>query len=630
MREMYAACGRMILCADSHTRYGAVGTMGFGEGGGEIVKQMLGKPYELNRPEVICVLLSGAPQPGVGPHDVALAIIGATFRNGFVKNKVMEFTGEGVGNLSMDFRNGIDIMTTEASCLSSIWETDEKTALYLKTHGREGDYKKLGPSAWAYYDGLVKVDLSKIRPMIALPFHPSNTYTIEELNENCGDILRKVELDMSGSGGRKICLTGKIAGGRLKADQGIIAGCAGGTFENILAADSIIKNGSVGNDRFSFSVYPASSPVMMDLIEKGAYQRLTRAGAVMRSAFCGPCFGAGDVPFHDGFSIRHTTRNFPYREGARPGDGQIASVALMDARSIAATAISGGILTPATDIAEKFECPDFIYDGAVYASRIYNGFGNPRGDISLEYGPNIVDWPEMPGLADDILIKIVSCINDPVTTTDELIPSGETSSYRSNPIGLAEYTLSRRDPGYVERAKAVREMQKMKNDGAESAELGAVFSYIRAISGFGDLEAGTVSLGSAIYAVKPGDGSAREQAASCQRVLGGNANIAREYATKRYRSNLINWGIIPFTTQDACFETGDYIFVPGIREAVLSGGPEVTAYLFRDGIPVELKLSFGELTPAERRILAAGCMINDYRCQGDRCQRDGSLDTFRA
>ncbi len=607
MRELFAGCGKMILGTDSHTRYGAIGTMGIGEGGGEMVKQLLSKPYDIARPQVVCVYMTGKPSPGVGPQDVALALVGATFANGFVKNMVMEFVGDGISSLSMDFRNGIDTMTTETSCLSSIWETDEKTREYLETHHRGEDYRQLSPAEWAYYDRLIYVDLSKIKPMIALPFHPSNTYTIEELLANPGDILRKTELDAVSAVGRELKLTSKITPKGIRIDQGIIAGCAGGTFENIMAAGSIIGGRSIGQDEFSLSVYPASQPVMLALMDSGALRSLTMAGATIRTAFCGPCFGAGDVPFNDGLSIRHTTRNFPHREGSRPGDGQMASVALMDARSIAATAANGGYLAAADS---EYECPPYVFDDSAYRSRIYNGYGNPQ-DVDLAYGPNIVDWPEIPSLTENMLLKVVTYIKDPVTTTDELIPSGETSSYRSNPLKLAEATLSRKDPEYVGRAKTVLGLEKERRSGNLPPELTGIYERLKTV--VPSASSDNTGFSSVVYAIKPGDGSAREQAASCQRVLGGGANIANEYATKRYRSNLINWGMLPFTTEDAGkFENGDYIFIPGIRSIIENGGSEAKAYILKDDL-IEISLSLGELTPDERRILLAGCLINDYR-----------------
>ena len=610
MRELYAGCGKMILGTDSHTRYGALGTMGIGEGGGEMVKQLLSKPYDIKNPQVVCIYMTGTPAPGVGPQDVALAIIGATFGCGFVKNKVMEFVGDGIAHLSMDFRSGVDTMTTETSCLTSIWETDEQTKAYLETHERGGEYQKLAPEVWAYYDGMVYVDLSQIRPMIALPFHPSNTYTIEELNANPGDILRKVELDAVNIVGREIRLTDKVHDGKIHVDQGVIAGCAGGTFENIMTANHIIGGKPLGNDAFNLSVYPASQPVFLELLAHNAVTELAKAGATIRTAFCGPCFGAGDVPFNDALSIRHTTRNFPYREGSRPGDGQMASVALMDARSIAATSANGGVLTPATDVMDDYACPAYHFDRSSYESRIYNGFGKAQ-DTPLAYGPNIVDWPEIPAMPSHLMMKVVTCIQDSVTTTDELIPSGETSSYRSNPLRLAEFTLSRKDPGYVAKAKEVQELDRNHRENTPSLELAVLLNHISGVPGYSPGE--QIGIGSAIYAVKPGDGSAREQAASCQRVLGGCANIAREYATKRYRSNLINWGMLPFTTEESNpFREGDWVFVPQIREQIARGSSEVDAFIL-DSVVKKIHLSLDSLTDDERRILLAGCLINDYR-----------------
>jgi len=614
MREAFAGCGKMIMGTDSHTRYGALGTMAIGEGGGEVVKQLLCKTYDVRRPGVVAVRLTGRPAPGVGAQDVALAIIGATFKNAFVKNKVMEFVGDGIENLSMDFRNGVDVMTTETSCLSSIWETDEKTRGYLEKHGRAGDYKKLTPAEWAYYDAMVDIDLSKVRPMIALPFHPSNTYTIEELCANAGDILRKVEKDAVQSVGREIKLTYKATAKGIKVDQGVIAGCAGGTFENIVFANMLLGERSIGCGEFALSVYPASQPILLELMAQGATAGLIKAGATLRTAFCGPCFGAGDVPFNDALSIRHTTRNFPHREGSRPGDGQMASVALMDARSVAATAARGGILTPATDFDCDYNIPEYNFDRSAYDSRVYNGWGKPIQEENLAYGPNIVDWPRVPAMEDDLLLRVVSLIDDPVTTTDELIPSGETSSYRSNPLRLAEYTLSRKDPAYVGRAKEVLAAEKARAEEKDPADalsgLEAAYNEIKRLSGSADRS--KIGLGSVIYAVKPGDGSAREQAASCQRVLGGSANIAREYATKRYRSNLINWGMVPFTmAEKPQFTVGDYIYIPGIKRTISNGETSAVGYVL--GRNMKINLETGELTGAERRILLAGCLINDYR-----------------
>lgn len=618
MREMYASCGNMILGSDSHTRYGALGTMAIGEGGPELVKQLLSKTYDVDYPEVICVYLEGEPVPGVGPQDVALAIIGKVFKNGFVKNKVMEFTGPGIANLSMDFRMGIDVMTTETTCLSSIWVTDDKTEAYLRKHNRPEAYKKLAPQNVAYYDGVIKVDLSKVRPMIAMPFHPSNTYTIEELNANVSDILREVEktaAEQLAAPNINYKLTNKIINGKLKVDQGVIAGCAGGTFENLCDAADIMSGKNIGNDEFMLSAYPASQPVFMELVKNGSVTKLMSSGATLRTAFCGPCFGAGDVPANNAFSIRHSTRNFPNREGSKPGQGQISSVALMDARSIAATAANGGILTPATDIAVEYKHPEYSFDSTVYTNRVYNGIGKGNSEIQLKFGPNIADWPNMPALTDDLLLKAVSIITDPVTTTDELIPSGETSSYRSNPHKLAEFTLSRKDPDYVNKAKAVQKFEAMRLEGkdpAENIEIKEAFDKIGKIkAGVNPLETG---IGSTIFAVKPGDGSAREQAASCQKVLGGIANIAYEYATKRYRSNLINWGMLPFVLKEneLPFENGDYIFIPDIKKAVQNKSDIIIAYVLGKNIK-EFKLSLLNLTDDEREIILSGCLINFYR-----------------
>ena len=620
MREMMAGAGRMILGSDSHTRYGAFGTMAIGEGGGELVKQLLSQTYDVNYPGVIGVYLTGKPNHGVGPQDIALAIIRAVFKNGYVKNKVMEFVGDGIANLSMDYRNGIDVMTTETTCLSSIWRTDETVRQYLKLHGREDAYRELNPGEVAYYDGMIYVDLSKVKPMIALPFHPSNAYEIDELNANLEDILRMTEVE-----GQKLFenskvtfkLTDKIVNGRFKVDQGVIAGCAGGMYENVVTAANILNNKSVGSDEFSLSVYPSSQPVMVDLTKKGYITTLMTAGVVMRTAFCGPCFGAGDTPFNEGISIRHTTRNFPNREGSKPGNGQISSVALMDARSIAATAANGGYLTSAAAIDYNEEIPAYEFDKTVYNNRVFFGFNKGDNSSELKYGPNIVDWPEMPKLENDLILKVTSFITDPVTTTDELIPSGETSTFRSNPLGLAEFTLSRKDPNYVGASKKVRALEIERLSGVRpeenNEEFRNVIDKIRTKEGFEKLDSLSTNIGSVIYARKPGDGSAREQAASCQRVLGGSANIAEEYATKRYRSNLMNWGMIPFLLQgEAPFENGDYIFVPNIREAVLSGQSTIPAYVVSDEVK-KFELQIGEMTKDERQIIAEGCLINFNR-----------------
>ncbi len=598
MRETMSGCGKMILGSDSHTRYGALGTMAIGEGGPELVKQILGKTYDVSMPEVICVYLKGTPRPGVGPQDVALELIGATFKNGYVKNKVLEFVGEGISALPIEFRNGIDVMTTESTCLSSVWETDGETEKYFANHGRPEDYKKLTPGDIAYYDGMVEIDLSKVECNIALPSHPSNVYSINELRENADTILKEFGLESK---------LGKD--GKIRADQGVIAGCAGGTYDNLCAAADILSGMSIGSGAFALSAYPASQPVYLELIRRGFAAKLLETGTTIRTAFCGPCFGAGDVPSNGALSLRHSTRNFPNREGSKPASGQSASVALMDARSIAATARNGGILTPATDLDVKYTPSEYKFDGTVYKNRVYNGFGNAQSDEPLVLGPNIRDWPEMPALSDDILLRVASVIKDPVTTTDELIPSGETSSYRSNPEALSEFTLSRKDPQYVGRAKAVRKMNSDKSN----AELKEIYSVLRA-NGFNAPE--NALIGSVVYAVKPGDGSAREQAASCQKVLGGMANIAREYATKRYRSNLINWGMLPFTfdcnENELPFDCDSFIFIPAIKEAVKNGVLSVKAYVVGDSLK-EITLSLPELTADEKTIILSGCLINFYR-----------------
>lgn len=619
-REMLAKCGDMILGSDSHTRYGALGTMAIGEGGGELAKQLLGKTYDVNVPGVIAVYLTGSPVPGVGPQDVALAIIKAVFANGYVKNKVMEFVGPGVANLSADFRIGVDVMTTETTCLSSIWSTDEKICEFYSIHGREGDYKELNPGEDAYYDGAIELDLSEIRPMIALPFHPSCAYTIEEVNRNLMDILDETEKRAKVSFGDKVkfSLKDKVIGGKLYVDQGVIAGCAGGGFENICAAADILKGKDTGNGKFLLNVYPASMPVYMELMKNGAFASLVDAGAIIKTAFCGPCFGAGDTPANGAFSIRHSTRNFPNREGSKIQNGQLASVALMDARSIAATAANKGFLTAATDLADgEFSKKKYFFDKTIYEKRVYDSKGVAHPEVQIQFGPNIKDWPEMQPLSDDILLKVVSEIHDPVTTTDELIPSGETSSFRSNPLGLAEFTLSRKDPAYVGRAKAVRDRSEEVKAEVSRAEKILEEKYPEFK---GRIE--KACLGSTIYAVKPGDGSAREQAASCQRVLGASANIASDYATKRYRSNLINWGMIPFlykqgdtaATENLPFANGDYIFVPGAKKMIAEKLPGVKAYAVRaDGTTAEFELSTGDMTDDERKIIQAGCLINFYR-----------------
>jgi len=617
MREMMSGCGKMILGSDSHTRYGALGTMAIGEGGGELAKQLLQKTYDINMPDVVGVYLTGKPQEGVGPQDVALSIIGAVFENGYVKNKVMEFIGDGISNLNVEYRNGIDVMTTETTCLTSIWETDSMVEQYYDAHGRKDDFKELKPGDIAYYSGIVYVDMSKIKPMIAMPFHPSNTYTIEELNANLLDILDDVEKKAKkqiDNPNINFVLKDKVKNGRLYVEQGVIAGCAGGTFDNICDAADIINGKSIGADEFSLSVYPSSQPTFISLVENGAVAKLMAAGATVRSAFCGPCFGAGDVPPNNGLSIRHSTRNFPNREGSKPGNGQIASVALMDARSIAATAANKGFLIPATDIDINFTKPKYYFNKTVYENRVYNGFGKANPSVELKFGPNITDWPEMSALTDNLILQIASVITDPVTTTDELIPSGETSSYRSNPLGLAEFTLSRKDPAYVGRAKEIQLSEKDRLAGKSPLEnndkLKRAFDIIK--TKFSDIDISKTGIGSAIYAIKPGDGSAREQAASCQKVLGGWANFAREYATKRYRSNLINWGMLPFVLDEIPFETGDFVFIPDIVNAVKNKQSEIKAYVVGDKLS-EFSVTLNDLTDDERNIILSGCLINFYR-----------------
>jgi aconitate hydratase len=619
-REMLAGGGKMILGSDSHTRYGALGTMAMGEGGPELVKQLLSQTYDINMPEVIGIYMTGEPAKGVGPQDVALAIIGEVFDKGYVKNKVMEFVGPGVSNLSADFRIGVDVMTTETTCLSSIWRTDEKIKEFYDIHGRVDEYKELNPGEVTYYDGIVYVDLSKIKPMIAMPFHPSNTYTIEELNANLEDILHDVEKKalVSLDGQVDYKLTNKIRDGKLYVDQGIIAGCAGGGFENICAAADILKGHSIGADEFTLSVYPASMPVYMELIKNGCAADIMAAGGVMKTAFCGPCFGAGDTPANNAFSIRHSTRNFPNREGSKLQNGQISSVALMDARSIAATAANKGYLTAATDVDVEFKGRKYHFDKSIYENRVFDSHGIADPDTEIQFGPNIKDWPEMVALTDNLLLKVVSEIHDPVTTTDELIPSGETSSYRSNPLGLAEFALSRKDPEYVGKAKEVQKAEKAREAGQNPAdalpEVGGVFEALKSNLPQYKIDNDTVGIGSTIFAVKPGDGSAREQAASCQKVLGGWANIACEYATKRYRSNLINWGMLPFIyeEEELPFKKDDFIFVPNIAEAVKNKTTEIPAYVVGDELkPFTLKL--GEMTDDERDIILKGCLINYNR-----------------
>ena len=614
-REMLAKCGDMILGSDSHTRYGALGTMAIGEGGGELAKQLLGKTYDVNMPGVVAIYLTGAPVAGVGPQDVALAIIKAVFDNGYVKNKVMEFVGPGVASLSADFRIGVDVMTTETTCLSSIWTTDDKIREFYAIHGRENDYAELNPADGAYYDGAIEIDLSEIRPMIALPFHPSCAYTIEEVNKNLLDVLAETEKRAKVSFGDKVqySLKEKVIDGKLYVDQGVIAGCAGGGFENICAAADILKGKDTGNGKFLLNVYPASMPVYMELMKNGAFSSLVSAGAIIKTAFCGPCFGAGDTPANGAFSIRHSTRNFPNREGSKIQNGQLSSVALMDARSIAATAANKGFLTPATEFDTEFSGKKYFFDKGIYEKRVYDSKGVAHPEVEIQFGPNIKDWPAMKELSDDLLVKVVSEIHDPVTTTDELIPSGETSSFRSNPLGLAEFTLSRRDPSYVGKAKAVRDLTDEVK--AEVENVAKAFD-----AKYADM-AGRVSkagLGSTIFAVKPGDGSAREQAASCQKVLGGWANIANEYATKRYRSNLINWGMLPFIYKDGDknlpFANDDYVFVPNVKKMITDKLSTTKAYAIKkDGTITEFELTMGDLTDDERKIILAGCLINYYR-----------------
>ncbi|MFT3985444.1 MAG: hydratase [Lachnospiraceae bacterium] len=618
-REMLAGGGRMILGSDSHTRYGALGTMAMGEGGPEIVKQLLSRTYDINMPEVVGVYLKGTPMPGVGPQDVALAIIGAVFKNGYVKNKVMEFVGPGVAGLSADFRIGIDVMTTETTCLSSIWKTDGTIEEFYEIHGRREDYRELNPGQVSYYDGIIEVDLSGIKPMIAMPFHPSNTYTIDELNENLLDILDDVEKKglVSLDGKVDFKLKDKVRAGRLYVEQGIIAGCAGGGFENICAAVDILDGMSIGPDEFTLSVYPASMPIYMELIKNGCAAKLLGTGAVLKTAFCGPCFGAGDTPANNAFSIRHSTRNFPNREGSKLQNGQISSVALMDARSIAATAANKGYLTSAAGQIEENTVKKYKYffDQTIYANRVFDSHGVPDESVEIKFGPNIKDWPKMSALPENLVLKVVSEIHDPVTTTDELIPSGETSSFRSNPLGLAEFTLSRKDPAYVGLAKEIQKAEQARTEGqdpyAANAEVEAVMNQIKA--SFAQVSTENTGFGSTIFAVKPGDGSAREQAASCQKVLGGWANIANEYATKRYRSNLINWGMLPFLIDEGelPFTKQEFLFIPGIREAVAEKQPEIKAYVVSDTLK-EFVLRLGELTEDERSIILKGCLINYY------------------
>ena len=621
MRENFAGCGKMIIGSDSHTRYGALGTMAVGEGGGELAKQLLQDTYDVAYPGVVAIYLKGAPRPGVGPHDVALAIVRAVFAKGYVKNKVLEFVGPGIASMTTDYRNGVDVMTTETTCLSSIWATDEDTHAFLSEHGRGDEYRKLAPADVAYYDGCVEVDLSEVKPMIALPFHPSNGFTIDELNENLEDILHEVEVEAARIGGKKVnfSLLDKVVDGKLHVQQGVIAGCSGGNYDSVVQAARALKGANIGCGEFSLVVYPTSQPVALELTRRGYIYDLMEAGAIVRTAFCGPCFGAGDTPANNGLSIRHTTRNFPNREGSKPGNGQLSAVALMDARSIAATAAAGGVLTPATDLPDETwdEKCEYHVDSAPYDKRVYWGFGKEDLDAALVEGPNIKPWPAMEPLAQDILLKVCSKIMDPVTTTDELIPSGETSSYRSNPLGLAEFTLSRRDPEYVGRSKAVDAVEKRRVAGEDLAEadpaLAGVFGALAAAGVEADSKA--TEYGSMVYAVKPGDGSAREQAASCQRVIGGLANIVSEYATKRYRSNVMNWGMLPFQMEgEPNFEVGDYVFVPGIRATLDGDLSDIAAWVVRaDGSVEQVKLAIADMTPEERAIVKAGCLINYNR-----------------
>ena len=616
MREAMAGCGKMILGSDSHTRYGALGTMAIGEGGGELVKQLLENTYDVAYPGVVAVYLTGKPRPGVGPQDIALAIIGAVFKNGYVKNKVMEFVGPGIKSMTTDYRNGVDVMTTETTCLTSVWCTDDDTKAYLAKHGRADDYRALKPADVTYYDGLVYVDLSTVKPMIALPFHPSNAFEIDELNANLGDILREVDKEAARlTEGKDIefSLTDKITPKGLQVQQGIIAGCAGGTYTNVMAAAHILKGAQCGQGEFTLDVYPSSQPVFMDLLAKGAISDLMATGAIVKTAFCGPCFGAGDTPANNALSIRHATRNFPNREGSKPGAGQLSAVALMDARSIAATAANGGILTSAEKYADSYEVPEYNYDDSSYRARIYNGFGKAEPEDKLIYGPNIKDWPEQEALAQNILLRVCSKIMDKVTTTDELIPSGETSSYRSNPLGLAEFTLSRRDPGYVQRAKDVRALEKARLAGEAQSDEALKNALGKVKNILPDVDEKTIEIGSVIYCVKPGDGSAREQAASCQRVLGGLANICSEYATKRYRSNVMNWGMLPFQMKnEPAFEIGDYILVPNVLDAMDGDMQSIKAYVLGDEVK-EIELYIAPMTDDEKKIVKAGCLINFNR-----------------
>lgn len=618
MRETMAGGGKMILGSDSHTRYGALGTMAVGEGGGELVKQILEQTWDVKYPEIVAIYLDGKPNPGIGPQDIAIAIVTAVFKNGYVKNKVMEFVGPGISSMSTDFRNGIDVMTTETTCLSSIWRTDEDTEEFLKVHGRKEDFKKLDPKEIAYYDGCIYIDLSKIHSMIALPFHPSNGYEIRELNANMDDILHEVEEDakkLIKNPNLHLNLWEKVHDGALYADQGTIAGCSGGTYSNIMETSYLLDGKGTGQDVFNLSVYPSSQAVMMDLVRKGAIEKLIAAGATIRTAFCGPCFGAGDTPAHGQLAVRHTTRNFPNREGSKPGNGQIASVALMDARSIAVTAANGGRITAADELGYEYDCPTYHYDPIAYEKRVYQGFRKGNPEEELVCGPNIKDWPELPALNENMLLRVCAYITDPVTTTDELIPSGETGSFRSNPMGLAEFTLSRRAPEYVRKAKAVMNNEKERKSGKCPEEIQKIIDRIHSIKGYENLKAETIDLSSTIYAVKPGDGSAREQAASCQRVLLGGANITVEYATKRYRSNLINWGMIPFVLNgEADFSEDDYIFVPNIKKVLDTNMKQIEAYVIGKEIS-PISLAIEALTEEEKEIIRCGSLINYNRKQ---------------
>lgn len=619
-REMMAGCGKMILGSDSHTRYGALGTLGVGEGGGELAKQLVEKTYDMTYPGVIAIYLEGKPKPGVGPQDVALTIIGAVYADGFVKNKVMEFVGPGLKNLSVEYRNGIDVMTTETTCWSSLWCTDHHVKEYLMIHGRSEEYKKMEPGPVAYYDGMVYINLDKIEPMIALPFHPSNTYTIRELQDNAADILNKVEkegLELFDVPNLTIDLTSKLRGKEIYVDQGIVAGCSGGTFDNIVEVADIMDGKSTGDSTFSMSVYPGSQPAYIELVRNGSIAKIMGAGGLVREAFCGPCFGAGDTPANHELSIRHTTRNFPNREGSKPMDGQISYVALMDARSIAATAINKGKLTSATDIDVEYSKPFYFFDRNIYDKRVYDGTGKPKEEIELVFGPNIKNWPEMPELTEDLLLKVVTYIKDPVTTTDELIPSGETSSYRSNPIKLAEFTLSRKDPEYVSKAKEIQQLERMRENGEDPAterqDVKIIYDKISEINKNRVDTLSSIGIGSAVFAISPGDGSAREQAASCQKILGTWANFANQYATKRYRSNLINWGVLPFQLEgEPTFEKGDYIYIPQIRQAVLMGTSDIQAYAIGEKVK-GFNVNLGHLSTEEKEIILAGCLINYYR-----------------